>query len=446
MSPRPPALTPGIGRDRTTRRRLERTTAFVLISNFLVTCAAFGADDGITTDTTVLELPPDPHPIVAANNAFAVDLYRRLAAAEGDAGSLVFSPFSASAALAMTLEGAAGDTRAEMIRTLYLPADDDLISRRFGHLLCSYAGDDDTAGVQLRIANRLWGQEGREWLPSFLETLREDYHAPLENLRFTADPEAARRRINAWVLEATSNRIQELLAPGVLNPLTRLVLTNAVYFLGRWEAPFDPKNSYEGQFQLASGEPARVRYMNRLGPMHLGEWDDLQVLELPYKTDRFSFVVLLPRDPDGLAELESSLDPAALKARLDSLPLREAEVTLPRFRIQSDYDLGSALQALGISSAFDPNRADFSRMDGTRNLYIDAVLQKAFLEVGERGTEAAAATAVVLEERGGRRMETAHFYADHPFLFLLRDRGAGTILFMGRFTGPAPEAEGRFDR
>ena len=422
------------------RRPTTRGTAVLLPMGFLLLCGFAGPGHANPVVAGRLAVAwPASESLVQGNTEFALDLYRQLASAS-EGTNLVVSPFSASVALAMALAGAEGTTRDEMIRTLHLPAAGEEIAGRFGDLLRSYAELDDTSRVALQIADRIWGQAGKPWPAPFLETLRTDYGAPLGELPFRSDPESSRKRINDWVEEATADRIQDLLGPGTITPNTRLVLTNAVYFLGRWQLPFNAHQTRQGQFHLTGGETADTELMHQTGEFLLAEWDGLQILELPYRDNRFALDLILPGETDGLARVDSSLTRAWLRARLDALAPKQVRVTLPRFRLESELSLRETLAGMGMPSAFDPSTADFSGMDGTRDLYISAVVQKAFIEVTERGAEAAAATGIVFGATSEMREPDppAVFLADHPFLFLLRDRETGTILFAGRLTEPQP--------
>lgn len=389
------------------------------------------------------------------NAAFALDLYAELARTNG--GSFFFSPYSISTALAMTRAGAAGPTAAEMDTTLHFdlgtapggpapssmeprghrggPADRDL-HRAFaalGAALAARAAVD--GGPELAVANRLWGQAGLAWEASFLATCRDHYGAGFAEVDFRSDPDAVRREVNAWCAQQTRDRIQDLLAPGTVDRLTALILTNAIYFKGTWKQQFDPKRTQEGPFHLERGPSVQVPLMHTKATLGYREEATFQALELPYAGDALSMVVLLPKERDGLAGLEALLDAGRLAALLGDLREEEVTVTFPRFTFTSQFSLAGTLASMGMPTAFT-ERADFSAMcAGPEPLWIGAVIHKAFVEVNEEGTEAAAATAVTMT-RATALPRTTTFVADHPFIFLIRDRVTGAVLFLGRMADP----------
>lgn len=376
--------------------------------------------------------------LVSANTAFALDLYQQLRRGEGN---LFFSAYSISVALAMTYTGARGTTAEEMARVLHFdlfkgaggPA--SRLHPAFGELISRINALGQSGECRLSVANALWGQKGAGFLPGFLNLLRTHYGAGLREVDFVSAAEAARKAINAWVEGETQGRIQDLIPPGVLDALTRLVLVNAIYFKGTWASPFSREATREGPFTLPDGHKVTVPMMNRTGRYRYAESETLQVLELPYAGDDLSMVILLPRRADGLSDLEQELTPENLRGWLRRLRPRRVQVFLPRFTLTSGFRLDEALRTLGMTEAFTSGRADFSGMNGLRDLYISAVLHKAFVEVNEEGTEAAAATAVVVA-RTAVPSRPVVFRADHPFIFLIRERRSGSILFLGRLLDP----------
>ena len=376
--------------------------------------------------------------LVSANTAFALDLYQRLRRGEG---SIFFSPYSISVALAMTYAGARGATAEEMARVLHFDLFGETggsaprLHSAFGELIRRVNALGEAGNYQLSVANALWGQKGAGFLPGFLDLTRTHYGAGLREVDFASATEAARKTINAWVEEETQDRIEDLIPPGVLDALTQLVLTNAIYFKGTWASQFSREATREEPFTLPDGDRVTVSMMRRTGEYRYAESEALQVLELPYAGDDLSMVVLLPRKVGGLSDLERRLTPENLHGWLAGLRSRRVQVSLPRFTLASGFRLAEALRALGMADAFTPGRADFSGMNGRRDLYISAVLHKAFVEVNEEGTEAAAATAVVMVKSAAPSPPVV-FRADHPFLFLIRERPSGSILFLGRLLNP----------
>lgn len=361
---------------------------------------------------------PDPmkdaKALAAGINAFAHDLHLRLARdAKGD---LFFSPFSIEAALAMTAVGARGDTLAEMRKTLHLPADPH---PAFGALISHLNNDgrDKARGYELSVANAIWAQKDFPWHKEFTELTRKHYGAGLTETNF-GDPEAARKQINEWVEKQTKEKIKNLIGPNVLDSLTRMVLANAIYFKGTWLYQFDKKRTKDAPFTRADGTKADVPLMAQTAQLNYGEFtmfvlrggEKVQVLELPYAGKELSMLMFLPPDATGAARLAQWLT-ADLLAGLE-LKSTEVQVALPRFKVETEYSLKPALIDLGMRAAF--GAADFTGMspEGKR-MFISHVLHKAFVEVNEEGTEAAAATAVVIKERAAPRVTV--FRADRPF-------------------------------
>jgi serpin B len=360
------------------------------------------------------------------NAAFALDLYRNLAAR--GPGNVFLSPVSISLALAMTRAGATGETGVEMDRTLHLDLPQDCLHPAFGALLAALAAEGPWT---LAIANRLWGQQGFAFEAPFLEVTRTWYGAGIEALDFR-DPEGARGTINAWVAEHTAGRIPELIPPRVLNAATTLVLTDAVWFKGTWVEPFDPALTSPEPFTTDTGEKVTVPLMYREGKVRWGQAKGATLLALPYAGDRLEMLLALPEAPDGLASLEASLTPAIIAAWEAALHPAKVMIWLPRFRLSTAYDLVEPLTALGMPRAFGAG-ADFSGISRAAPLTLGAVVHQAWVAVDEVGTEAAAATAVAVTRSGGPKPT---FRADRPFLFLIRDRQTGAILFLGRCARP----------
>jgi serpin B len=378
----------------------------------------------------------DEAAMVATGAAFAVALYRDLA---GQPNGLFFSPSSITAALAMTAAGARSETAAELAAALYLRLPPNRLHPALGRMLGALRGE---SGVELATANALWAQAGYALRPEYLALVRETYGAALEEVDFEGAAEAARERINAWVDAQTKSRVRDLVPPGILTALTRLLLVNAIYFKGSWSAPFDPHATRKQPFHRLDGSSVQVPFMHRTGSYRLVEDEDAQAIELPYGDGAPAMVVVLPRKRAGLPALEKALGGARIEgllARLDGEEPRDVEVHLPRFQVEASLRLDEVLQRLGARRAFDRELADFSGITADpAGLYIGAVLHRAFVEVSEEGTEAAAATAVVMVARGAfvAPPRPPIFRADHPFVFLIRDRRTNLLLFLGRLLDP----------
>jgi serpin B len=375
----------------------------------------------------------DVSDVVAGGNRFAFDLYQKL---RSQPGNLFFSPASISTALAMTYAGAAGSTAAEMADTLHFPPETDSLHLAMQTMQQSWNSADPDAGVQLSVANRLWGAESYSFLPAFLRTTRNQYDAQLARLDF-GESETARQTINNWVQTQTREKIGDLIPPGAISPDTMLVLTNAIYFYGQWSTAFSREATSESDFYLTAGNVVRVPMMFRTDRLRYGEAPGYQLLELPYGNGSFSMVVLLPRERDGLNRLEDQLTAEFWQQAVSLLNERQVQVHLPRFRTKFQFEMTDALQSLGMTTAFVAGEADFSGMTGDRNLFISTALHKAFVEVNEKGTEAAAASGVVVEKVSlEAAREPVLFRADHPFLFAIRDNRTDAILFIGRVANP----------
>jgi serpin B len=377
--------------------------------------------------------------LVRGNNEFALDLYGKLA--QGD-GNRFISPFSISCALAMTYAGARGETAAQVAKAMHFNLPPGKLHPAFHGLFADlYNRNDSAAGpeggrpVELLTANALWTQSGQRILPEFQKLIESNYEGGLFPVDFRQAPAATREYINHWVEEQTKGKIKDLLKPQNIDAKTVVILTNAIYFKALWASPFAAQLTKPDDFHTSSAEKTRVDLMHLSGRFRYAEDALAQTLELPYQGGKLSMVVVLPRATDGLGRLESSLSLAKLDGWLSSLAQRRVEISLPRFKLTAEAELKAALSALGMPAAFIGGQADFSGITGNRDLVISAVVHKAFVEVEEKGTEAAAATGVVMA-RTSVVMAPTIFRADHPFLFLIRDNRNGTILFLGRLARP----------
>ncbi|MGH2571071.1 MAG: serpin family protein [bacterium] len=382
------------------------------------------------------ELRADAASVVQSGNRFAVDLYARLAP---EPGNLFFSPFSVSTALAMTHAGARAVTAEEMARVLHFSLEPASLHPAYSALIRSLDTGSGLGGYRLNVANRLWGQTGYGFLEPFLAITRGDYGAELAQLDFVAAPEPARAEINGWVEERTEGKIVDLFPPGTIGELTRLVLVNAIYFKGSWADRFDEADTRSNPFHLSASASVDVPTMSQTGEFARARVEDVDVLELPYQGGDVSMVILLPAAVDGLASLEARLtfeNLTAWLAAVDGVEPRDVEVSLPRFRTRSSFLLNDVLASMGMPAAFDPFAADFSGMNGRRDLFVSVVVHQGFVEVSEEGTEAAAATGVV-EALGYITSAPPAFRVDHPFLFLIRDNLTGSVLFLGRIVDPS---------
>ena len=376
------------------------------------------------------------HAAVAGGaDRFAFDLYARVRAGDG---SRFVSPYSVHAAFGMLADGAKGGTRDEMAKVLHLPADPEK-ALAAGDLGRYYAAGGKP--YELRVANALWGQKGYPWDAAFLARTRERFGAGLSDADFRTDPEAGRVAVNRWVEGRTNDRIKDLLPAGSVTPLTRLVLANAVYFKGDWADPFKKADTSDQPFLKADGSKASLPLMARTGRYRHAQLDGFQVLELPYTGGELAMDVILPAAPARLPHVEAKLTAESAREWLGKLADEpRVQVSLPRFKVEASVTLPPVLQAMGMKTVFDPTAADLSGLVSRTvedNLSVSGAFHKAFVEVTETGTEAAAATGVVVGVRSAAApMKPVVFRADHPLLFLVRDVKHGTVLFVGRYAGP----------
>jgi serpin B len=371
--------------------------------------------------------------VVEADNRFAFDLYQRL---RSEKGNLFFSPASISMALAMTYVGAAENTAAEMAKNLHFEMPKAQLNEEMRALRTSWNRKEKKQGFRLDVANRLWGQEGYHFLPEFLRVTRTDYGAELGQLDFRSDAERARQTINAWVEDHTEQKIANLIPSAAALRVARLVLTNAVYFKGEWQEPFDKSQTKNEDFHVSTDRKIKAAIMHKQDYFRYAHVEGLQLLELSYSDRSLSMVVLLPEKVGKLGQLEEKLTTAYFQTWTERLVSQEVIASLPKFKTTSQFQLSDTLKAMGMVSAFDAATADFSGMTGNRDLFISAVIHKAFVDVNEEGTEAAAATAVNAVGSAGEPQEPPVFRADHPFVFLIRDNRTGAILFLGRIVDP----------
>lgn len=386
--------------------------------------------------------------VAGASNTFAFDVYEAIRDREGN---LFFSPASISTALAMTSAGAGGETKEEMLAVLHL-AEVKQPHAGFSALLALLNSRGERNGYLLSTANRLWGAESYPFKDEFLKLTRRRYRAELESLDFS-DPEQARAIINEWVAEQTHDKITELIDSGTLNERTRLVLTNAIYFKGGWDEEFDKEDTKPEPFYLSTTRRAGgvrtkanntvdVPMMHQQDSFHYTEDEFVQVLELRYRTGDLSMVIVLPKEKDGLAAVEETLAPSIFDGWIKEMDDYElVKVYLPKFKLRSRLSLVNTLKYLGMSSAFESQKANFAGISSENGLFLSKVVHEAFVDVDEKGTEAAAATGVADTAAAAIAIdsdppEPIIFRADHPFLFVIRDNRSGVILFIGRVTDP----------
>jgi serpin B len=379
---------------------------------------------------------PDLAELAKGNGAFALDLYHVL---RKDHGNLFYSPYSISVALAMTYAGARGETERQMADALHYAPLQDRLHPAFNALDLALtsrgegAHGKDGEGFRLHIANAIWGQMGYTFLSEFLDVLAVNYGAGLRLVDFVQAPEEARVTINDWVSEQTEGRIEDLIPPGAIDALTRLVLTNAIYFNAAWSMPFQEELTEDGPFHLLDGGEVTVPMMMQTESFGYNAGKGYQAVELPYDGRELSMVLLVPEAGEFEA-FEDSLDVDRVESILEDLAPTQVALSMPKFEIESSFSLVNALAALGMPDAFS-SQADFSGMTGNRDLNISDVVHKAFVSVDEAGTEAAAATAVMMKLTA-MPAEPIKVTVDRPFIFAIRDIQTGALLFVGRVVDP----------
>lgn len=358
------------------------------------------ADEIVTETTQDNDTLPPRVPVKRSGNSaiaindFSLDLYQQLQAAKGN---LFFSPYSISSAFAMTYAGARENTQQQMAKTLHFDSLPN-VHQSFAEL--THTLNANASGSQLQIANALWGQKEQLYSIEFIDLIQENYGTGLKAVDFKNATEQARATINQWTADKTKKHIPQILAPGILTKQTKLVLTNAIYFLGSWEFPFNERNTQSAPFNVSAQKTVEVPTMYQEGDFNYSENEEMQLIELPYKkgkaTAGLSMLILLPKRMDGMASVEEKLRTYLPQKKT----LRNVAVSLPKFKVSSEFQLQEPLKKLGMTDAFDRERADFSGINSKKDLAITVVVHKAFVEVDEKGTEAAAASAVVISSRG----------------------------------------------
>lgn len=419
---------------------MKRFVYLSTILSILLAACRGGISAGMAESSRAREKNPavgkaDIDSLVDGNNAFGLDLYQSL---RSEDGNLILSPFSISLALAMTYSGAKGETEAQMADVLNFPAQSqthpafnalDLMLEETDIIL-----DKDQEPMQLDIANAVFAEQTFAFLPDFLDTLSVNYGAGVRLMDFANNPDPSRKEINQWVSDETKDKINDLLPENAVTTSTKMVLVNAIYFKADWLSPFDANDTYDGTFTLLDGSEVTVPMMGqRMGiPYYVS--NGYAAAELPYTGESAVMTVLVP-DAGRFEEVESQLNGAMFKEMLANLAPADVTLRMPKFEYESSFMLSDTLASMGMPLAFDENRADFSSMTDQQALYIGNVIHKAFVAVDEEGTEAAAATAVIMEGASAVMPEN-ELYIDRPFIYFIRDVESGQILFIGRVLNP----------
>ncbi len=372
--------------------------------------------------------------LAESNNHFAIDLFKQI---QSKSDNLIYSPYSISTVLAMCYSGASGKTAEQMSEVLYFPPPEKL-EKASWNLKKQILSGDTLSGTEINLANAIWVQENFKFLPEYINKINKWYNAPLTEMDFTreASRKASRVKINNWVEENTGGKIKNLISPGILKANTRMVLTNAIYFNGKWMWSFDKNRTAPSIFHVSSQESVITDFMHLTRTFPYYEDDEIQALRLPYQNERLSMTILLPKSIDGWKMISRILDYKRLDRVESQFTDTKITVSLPKFTYELKLNLQEQLSGLGMDMAFNIN-ADFSGMNGEKNLFIDEVIHMAFIKVSESGTEAAAATGAIINLKSAYRDKTIRFNADHPFLYFIRDHQTGCIIFIGRLVMPS---------
>lgn len=376
-------------------------------------------------------LAPELRSVVEGQSAFALELYSKL---KDQGGNLFLSPFSISSAMGMAFGGARGNTEKQIAQVLHFGGDQPSFHSGMRVILAGLTNAEASGGLELRVANGLWPQTDYRLTEDFTTLCRKNYHSEVNFVDFKRDYESARQRISSWVGRLTKGKIKDLFAPGTLSATTRLVIVNAIYFKGAWASRFDKGNTRTRAFWVSPEKAIQAPMMSQKSTFRFLTEGEVQILELPYRGERISMLVLLPRERDGLPGLEQQFTSENLNHWIDGLHFVSVEVLLPKFKMKSRLILNQTLASMGMADAFDGNHADFSGMAAQRPLFIDVVEHSALVEVDEEGTVAAATTGASFG--CSKQLPPASFNADHPFIFLIRDKQTGTLLFIGKLDDP----------
>jgi len=420
-------------------KTFQRTIILLTLASILLS-ACGGASARMAASNRAREKNPnvnasDLQTLVAGNNTFALDLYQAL---RSEDGNLILSPFSISLALAMTYAGARNETETQMADVLNFSSQEethpafnalDLALEKSPIVL-----DKDQEPMQLSIVNSVWAEQTFSFLPNFLDTLSVNYGAGIHLLDFIHNPNPSRKEINAWVSDETKNKIKDLLPENSVSSDTKMVLVNAIYFKADWLDQFDADDTYDRDFTLLDGSKVTTPMMGQNMYIPFAVRDGYAIAELPYAGGTAVMDIILP-DEGRFEEVEAQLSYEMLQEALGGMVTDSVVVRMPKFEYESSFSLTNALTELGMPLAFDENRADFSGMTDQQDLYIGNVIHKAFVAVDEEGTEAAAATAVIMEGATAIMIEN-EFIADRPFIYFIRDAESGQILFIGRVLNP----------
>jgi serpin B len=374
--------------------------------------------------------------LVKDNTVFAIELYKKLCS---ETGNIAISPYSISASLAMACAGARGDTQKQMTETLRFSVEPKSVQPAFESLRLMLDKLEGKGGVSLNVANSLWTQKGYDISPEYKDLLKKYFGASLISLDYKSQTGEAIKTINDWVDAKTKGRIKDVITPDSINPNTKMVLTNGIYFKGDWEEKFDYDLTEDSNFFISSDDSIEIQMMKHTGVFKYAKIESLQILEIPYADNELSMIAILPKDTEGIGALERNLSSENLNIWKSKMGSTKVLAHIPRFKILSSFDLSDALVSMGMIDAFNSRDANFNGI-APRNddpLFLSTLIHKAFVEVNEEGTQASAATSVIAtDEISLNDTQIPVFRADHPFIFLIQENQTGSILFMGRVSEP----------
>jgi serpin B len=371
--------------------------------------------------------------LIRGNTAFALDLYSYI---RSDSKNVFFSPYSISTALAMTYAGARGESESQMSKVMHFDPKQSQFHPRYHSLINYISGLNQGDSLTLTTAQAMFAQKDFPFLENYINLVKLNYSAGLEMVDFKANVEQARQYINTWVAQHTNNRIENLIAQGMINELARLVLVNTIYFKASWNKAFNPADNTTGSFFITPEHPVKAMFMNREAEFLYKEETGLQVLSIPYIDSTMTMTIFLPQDVSAMEKTEQKLkSPEDLKSLIGGMSMKKVNISIPRFKMNSEFELSDVLKKMGMPHPFS-DQADFSGMTGKKDLLIDKVIHKAFIEVSEKGTEASAATAVIIRLKSNI---VTRFIANRPFLFVITDTRYNNLLFMGRLNNPVAE-------
>jgi serpin B len=410
---------------------------FLVFCMFALTACSGKNNGGIKPKKTYDDVTDNEVFSVDQNTAFSLKMYDYWAK-KNENKNIFFSPYSVSVALAMTYVGASGETAKQMKNALHFCCSGRKMASILGNLSSSVTDNPFAEKTSILLANSLWGQEDYPFLPEYVNFVRDTFSARVESVNFIKNTEKVRQEINEWVENKTENKIKDIIAKGVLSPLSQLVLVNAIYFKSPWLEKFDKNLTEKNAVFFGLEKDFKVDMMQNTATYKIAFLETLKILKMPYEGGNFAMYVILPNKKGGIKDIEPLLDVKHLDSWISDTSSKKVKVKFPRFRIENGYGLVAMFKKMGATDAFVPGEADFSGMDGTNYLYISEIIHKAFCDIDEQGTEAAAATAVVVVAFSAplEPEEVYEFTADHPFIFLIRHEKTKTVLFVGRFMGP----------